>query len=409
MTARYLNCEDNSCSTILKLRSLFYFICALIIYLPSTALLPASAYYIIAICVLVNKFIFDKSKLNLEFYLLISFFIISLIVSLSIYFCVSFFSGPLNLDYKDNFIPLQLSLVFSLILASVINERIAFFIVICILLECFAGIVQFGLGIKTFFSFVDVELNESGISSGLLYFKRVYGFCSNSSGFAGNILIMLTLTVVYLKNISKAFALFVLVVGFVAIIVSFTRSAIIAYTLLVILFLILNMKITFTKFSFLLLFSIGLFLLTLYLYDVDLNAIIEQLNRGKKGQDLSGRDLIWYIYLDNVSNNFMWGNFSLRNYLYIPVFEYMHAHNSFLMVFYTVGIIPAVLIFAPIFFICALHFKKNLPLIGLFVFSMMQYFIFWGASFADIVFFAVLLNSKFIKLQYKIDKSIMRN
>lgn len=175
------------------------------------------------------------------------------------------------------------------------------------------------------------------------------------------------------------------------------------------LFLVLNMNVSIKKLSVLLALSVGLFLLVLYLYDVDLNAIFEQLNRGKKEQDLSGRDLIWHIYLDNISNNFMWGNFSLRNYLYIPIFEYMHAHNSFLMVFYTVGIVPAVLIIAPIFFICALRLKNNLPLIGLFVFSMMQYFIFWGASFADIVFFAVLLNSKVIKLENKIDKSSMRN
>ncbi|MGE6167752.1 O-antigen ligase family protein [Aeromonas media] len=367
------------------------FVYALIIYLPSTAVISASMYYVIAIGVIIYTVLNRGANFNVAFIFFVCLFCASLLASLLGYFGFLFIESY-DLAYRDNFIPLQISLIASLLIANTINREIAFFIVVFILCECIAGLIQFSLGIKTFFPFVNEAYNEVGVSSGLLYFKRVYGFANNSSGFAGNILVMATLTAVFLKDASKLFRYFVFTIALFAIVCSFTRSAIIAYAVFLFFYVIVNSgKINPVRgFFCLILFLLIVVSLISYL---DWGAISDQLNRGRSGQDLSGRDVIWSIYVDYIGQHPFFGNFSLRNYLYIPVYEYMHAHNSFLMAVYILGIIPSVFIFIPFIFIRVWKYKDNIYLIGLLVYSSAQYYLLWGASIADIAFFSVILFS----------------
>ncbi|USV58834.1 O-antigen ligase family protein [Aeromonas encheleia] len=380
----------NSARITLNSNKFLCFIYALIIYLPSTALIPASSYYLIAIGVIFLKLFRGDTKFNTIVVLFSCSFLVSLLLSLFGYFGYLFIE-TYDLTYRDNFIPLQVGLIVSLLIAGTLSRDVVFFIVLFIFIECISGFIQFSLGIKTFFPFVNEVYNEIGASQGLLYFKRVYGFSSNSSGFAGNILVMVTLIAVFLKDTSKYFKWIVFLVAFFALICSFTRSAIIAYTIFLFFYIIYNNKLTPLK---------GFFISTLFILlmlslipSLDWDAIYEQFNRGRSGQDLTGRDIIWSLYIDYINQHPFFGNFSLRNYLYIPIYEYMHAHNSFLMAIYILGIVPSLFIFIPFLLSRVWQYENNIYIIGLLIYSTAQYYIFWGASIADITFFSVLIYS----------------
>ncbi len=361
-----------------KVLSFFY---AFSLYLPSTALLPAQLYYFLALAVFFYKV--SKREWSTEEVFIYLFLFLSLSVSLIAYF----FQGG-NLEFKGNFIPLQLSLLCSLIIATKINRYVATYLVAFILFECFAGYLQLFLGVKTFFPFVNVVISEVGESAGLLYYMRVFGFNENSSGFAGNVLIMITLTAVYMRNCAFKVRTFVFFCAFFALVVSFSRSGLIAYFLFVVLFILYNLRAKHLK----IVLPASILTCLALMFFVDWDVVFNQFSRGRSNVELSGRDLIWGYYFNAIDQALFFGNFSLRNFLYIPHHGYQHAHSSYIMLIYLLGAAPLLLISFPLLVLGVLKFKRSIFLIALVVYSAAQYYLFWGASLADIVLFALLIS-----------------
>lgn len=372
----------------------YLFIYALFLYLPATALLPATTYYFIGLCVLLYRFFFGG--FNSNFYFIAIFIFVSLFVSI----CSVFFSNG-DFSYYNNFIPLQISLLFSLIIATTITRQIAYYLVVFVLIECLAGCLQILFGVKTFFPFVSVALPEIGDGSGLLYYMRVYGFSENSSGFAGNVIIMVTLFSLFFFEQSRKIKIVFFSISFLGLLVCFSRSGLLAYALLVLVVFSKDFKIKDLQFLLPLLFLtlIAAFFL------VDWSSVFTQFSRGRETVELSGRDLIWSYYFQQISYHPIFGNLSLRNFLFIPPYGLMHAHNSYIMVLYIFGILPLFFIMLPILYLALRRMNVFILLIALLTYSLAQYFLFWGASLADIVFFAALVSG-FSKSRISLDKKV---
>lgn len=113
-----------------------------------------------------------------------------------------------------------------------------------------------------------------------------------------------------------------------------------------------------------------------------------------RGLNSSGRKLIWLNYTAFLSENKLFGNGSDKLMLRTinpksREVELMHAHNSFLMVFSTHGVIIGLL-----FLLMYLFWWKwrNVPFVlAILVYSLLQYGLFWGFSYLDVVLVAALL------------------
>lgn len=109
----------------------------------------------------------------------------------------------------------------------------------------------------------------------------------------------------------------------------------------------------------------------------------------------SGRKLIWLNYLQFIEKNPLTGNGSEKLYFTAKnkenqQVELIHAHNSFLELIGTNGLILGLMYLAMII----LWWRgKNFPiLITIIVYSFMQYGIFWGMSFLDVIFVFLVIS-----------------
>lgn len=372
-----------------------HFLCALSLYLPSTALVSASAYYLlapVALCVFYKKYSSNK-----EFLLATYFFIFSCCLSLSCFFLLG-----AKLDYYGNFIPLQIGLLASLICSQILNKEVAKYIIILLFFEFIVAFLQYYLGVATFFSFVEQSGGGFNDSSDLLYFRRSFGFGSNSSALAGNALIALVLIEFFFQKTKKRYKLLANGLIFLVLIVAFSRSGLLAFFAFH--FVRVFLRLFDRKFKYYLLSIIAIS--TLLLFFADLDYIVNQMTRGEKGVELTGRDLIWSIYYEQIVQSPVFGNYGLRNYLNIPIYGFQHAHNSIIMILYILGVLPLLIILTPLVIKIFITLNRSLVLLPLIVFSMAQYFLFWGASFADIVLFGVIFSHSDFVLQSKKTRTI---
>lgn len=116
----------------------------------------------------------------------------------------------------------------------------------------------------------------------------------------------------------------------------------------------------------------------------------------------SGRKLIWLNYINYIEQNLLFGNGSDKLMLRVWIestgkFKLMHAHNSFLMLISSYGIL-----IGGLFLLFYLYFWKKInwiPVIAIVIYSLGNYGIFWGFSAMDLIF--LILLSHHLKLGYE--------
>ncbi|MGR5474720.1 O-antigen ligase family protein [Vibrio astriarenae] len=361
-----------------------FLLISLALYLPSTALVPAFVYYLyMPICLLF--LIYSKEKLSQPVLITVLFFSLSLILSL-----IAFFILGADLNYYGNFIPIQIGLISSLICSTLVNKKVAKILIVLLTFEFLIALLQYIMGVNTFFpsSFIasSSSFNESG---DLLYNRRVFGFAPNSSGLAGNALICFTLMLAFFSsaNIKIKIAMHLLI--FSVLIVTFSRSGLGAF--LIYFFISIFLQFFSRKVVLSIISILSVFVLIAYF--VDVNLIIDQLTRNKGSVDLTGRPMIWSVYKEEIMSSPLFGNFGFKNYLLIPIYGYMHAHNSFIMSLYVFGLIPFVVFILPIVLQMIKKPRLVLITISIVVYSTGQFFLFWGGSLVDVIFFATIFSS----------------
>lgn len=109
----------------------------------------------------------------------------------------------------------------------------------------------------------------------------------------------------------------------------------------------------------------------------------------------SGRKLIWLNYLQFIEKHPLTGNGSEKLYFTVKneenqQMELIHAHNSFLELIGTNGLLLGLMYLVMI----VLWWRgKNFPiLLTIIVYSLMQYGIFWGMSFLDVIFVFLVIS-----------------
>ena len=129
--------------------------------------------------------------------------------------------------------------------------------------------------------------------------------------------------------------------------------------------------------------------------ELDTNAFVNKLfYNSTKGINTSGRTLIWMNYFQYI-NEHKWFGYGSDKLLFKTInqddkkLKLIHAHNSFLQILASNGILITLLFLSITFYIWT---KKNfLILIPILVYSCFQYGIFWGFSLLDVFFFGILM------------------
>ncbi|MBB1470273.1 hypothetical protein H5232_17745 [Pseudoalteromonas sp. SG41-5] len=283
--------------------------------------------------------------------------------------------------------------VFSFLFYKLINEKVLFYLLLFILVEIFCALIQYNLGVSSFFSSSEKYFE---FSNDALYFKKSAGLSASSSVLAYKVLIAFFIVDFLFKDRKIKFFLYVALI--VGLYVTFNRTSIVAAISFFIIAHRAYLKALF--FNRRGVYLLPLFLvLVLFLTPSAYSVFINEFSRGNAdaGVDLSYRTLVWGHYIDFISNNLMLGNFSYKYISELNVAGYgqhnFHAHNSILMIFSSHGVLISILF---LFLLASKINNNNLKyIIPIFIYSFAQYGVFWGLSFLDILLaFFLMTNSR---------------
>ena len=371
-------------------------------------------------------------------------YIVLIIIYVSASYTNKLINGHPIISLKDYYASF---LLFPLLLftASLLEFKKVFkYFMYWVVLECLIAFTEYSFGVRSFFIENVASINKS---SDFLYDHRVNGLSISSSVFALKLLVaVISIEFIRLNNWFKNLLKTILFIG---ILFSFNRALIISLLLFWFilfayhLFKKFELKNFISKGTNLILFA-GVFIVfanhnilvemkkknpekkqlelkfknettalsfadiseaprTLYYpqmkvgNELDTTAVLNKLfYSSTKGINTSGRTLIWMNYIQFIGEH-KWFGFGSDKLLFKAIdqdekkIKLIHAHNSFLQLLASNGIIISFLFLGILFFIWT---KKNLLLlIPILLYSCFQYGIFWGFSLLDVFFFSILITN----------------
>lgn len=294
------------------------------------------------------------------------------------------FSGNINFPYVW-----LMPLIF--IVAYALDIKDIKWLILLSALEGIIGLYELYIGTDTILPWVT---SGSVGDSELMYFNKVKGISDGSATYTIKLLIALVLLNKYRSWFSKSIYYFVQILLFIAIIMCFSRTVLVA----AVLFKIITAFLTYYKKIknasdrnriwvisgvVSVLFVLGI--LFGYLW----KDFIFQFSRGGESIDLSGRDYIWKYYLDFIRENLLFGNGSTK--LLLP--DGKHAHNSYLQLVANNGLLLSLLFITAISL--TLRKRDYIYVLPFFILSAAQYALFWGFSYTDVILAFFLFNRRF--------------
>ena len=332
-----------------------------------------------------------EEKINTTDFNNIQFYSIILIIALSL---VNFIIHKFFSNHDDDIIPYTVLMLGSYIIAKRLSREALKTLIYLTVIECFFAYAEFALGIKTFFS--GLESNVQNSDTSLLYYRSVFGLSDNSSSFA--VKILLAYLLINFLGIKDKYVFVLRMLLIAGLVVSFNRTAM----LVVILFHGLQFLSLFKRSAaqifqlkmnkmVLMALASSFLLLTIvaYLAITNYETVLEQLTRRTSGIEITGRDWIWADYLEFISDHWILGNGS-HKYFLISSGEQYHAHNSFLQTFANQGLVIG--LFFILLIVLSINRYNFVYIISIVIYSMFQYGIFWGISMLDIIFIVFLLH-----------------
>ena len=249
---------------------------------------------------------------------------------------------------------------------------------IIVILESYFGVSTFDSSLAGFIEF------DSG---GLAYFQRPLGLSSSSSHIASKLLLS-WLMIDFFKFKHKLWWL-VKAMLLMAIVLTFNRSVLLSLGVYLMLFytasfLDLKYKLENAVVGFIA-GVIGFISVTavVILKGQDL---ISQLTRNTGKIELTGREFLWADFWVFIQDHLVFGNNSVKLWL-----DGYHAHNSYIEVIATNGVLITLLYFLLIY----RNVKKSnwVYVLPILVFGITQYGFFWGISLMDILFYVILFKA----------------
>ncbi len=362
-------------------------ILALLIFLPTLIFFPHVLYAFGII------YIPPKIKITSNLFIILLIVIFSLINQI-----IKFDNAIIYNKTFLSFFPYYLLIIFSYYISLSINDRTIKYIIIFVAFETIIAITEFFFNVPTFFpNAVSSQLPINFGYKGLLYYSRVFGLSNNSSELSFKIFAaLLLLDTIKLNKYIKSILYLTLFFG---IYITFNRSVILS--LIVFYFIsfmfyfnkIITNEISFTKFpiSYLIFAFLAIFISIFIIFNF--SQILFQFTRGMSFQsDSYKRNEIYNYFFDFILSHPFFGNGSFKLY-YLFQNKFYHAHNSFIQIFATNGLLISILYLLLIFRNIT---KDNFRfIISFIVLSLTQYAIFWGISLLDIFLFYFLFNFKF--------------
>jgi len=276
--------------------------------------------------------------------------------------------------------PYILMVVASIVIGLTVSYRDLKIVLYLIVLEVIVGLAEYIVGVPSFFNVQARGLTDFG-STELLYYNRVYGLSYTPSIYAFKVLVGVVLLNAFLMNetISRRVYYCLMALMVAGLLVSFSRTTIVSVAVGL---MVLHVKNWRWGLAALMLALAGF----VFYYDV----VLQQFTRGSGEVDLSGRDFIFPIYVEVIEDFPLIGNAASKLWLDVGGRIY-HAHNSYLQLFASNGILISLLFcFGYYLFVLRGRLVLALPIL---IYSTFQYGLFWGLSFHDIIFCAIMMWS----------------
>ena len=269
------------------------------------------------------------------------------------------------------------------LLAPSLPDRALKVFVVATCLEVLVGALEYQMGqVALTAGQVNLSNQELSLDSALLYDLRVFGLSANSSSLAEKVFISILLTLAIPDLFRRRWLpLALLALGLY---LSFNRTAI-ACTLLFLLLSVRRQHLSGRSGVFVL----GAVLASLLTVASNLEELVLQFTRGNT-EELSHSELsrlyFWAKSLELIELNPFFGNgsmtFRVEDFI---TGQPQHAHNSFLVVAATHGLLPAAFLLS--YVAINLNGFNWRVIVVMLTFSMTQYFVFWNLSVADLILF----------------------
>lgn len=364
------------------------FLIAVLIFAPTITAIPQQAYLLY--CILPFICLPTKNvKYDLSFNIILVIFLLSLLNQ----------ALHVNQDFgltksSNNYVPYSFFMVVIFLSLGNINKQVLHFILIFIIIEIGIGIFEYAIGVPFLFTPKSSGSGETEFGTGnLLYYNRVFGISTTTSAFALKVFVgFLIFYFIGINNKIKVYLFLGLLLA--GLYITFNRSAIGASVAFLLLYLANSWKykLRATKAnSILFTITITLFIAGILAASLYSDEVINQFNRGRSVIDYSSRDTVYSYYSDFILSNLFFGNGSYKLWLDISGSLY-HAHNSFLQTLANNGFFIFTLYLALI--LVNLNKNNYIYIIPILLYSLLQYGIFWGISFVDIIFFFFLFRIK---------------
>lgn len=361
------------------------FIAALLFF--SSSIWGSVGYIVVAAILCLKNYQFNYFRTSL-------FKIILLIGLLSIvnYILTFTFNGGQFLTNNSSPVPYGITLIFSYIIACSLNLKNLKWLLFFILIDIGVAIIEYIYGVNSFWNIHTASFEEG---SDLLYFKRSCGLDPNSSILGLNILMGL----IILYIIRSRYTLIFIVYMLIGIFCSFNRSVIMASIPLIMYFSwdYLKKQSYFIK----IIISICLIIAVIWISKTFLFIVLEQFLRGSSSFDigtLSHRDEIWKKFIDFFFIHPLNGNGSIK----LLLSNGWHAHNSYIWVLASNGIIIASLYY--LYTLAYINRQNFIPIISILICSTTQSAIYWGLSVPDILLLYLIVNYNKWPYSYNLNK-----
>jgi hypothetical protein len=403
---------------------------ALSMYLPTCAYVPGVVYVLlIIISILISKdFLLDYFKgiikfkiTDNNFTLLILFAFVGLVFRL-----LDFYNWESSVDIYSFVYLFPITYIVARSF-DIYKVKVVTYLIYFILIESLISIIQYICGVSTFY--FNLNTFREFENYDLLYYTRVFGLSSNSSGMSLKFFIGLLL--LNLTNFGKLKHILIEIVLLISSIIAFGRITLIVIPIYYI-FKAFRLFLKSKKIQQVVLVPFLLFVLffaispswtrkqftrndmavasSLPIAQTELNdsnsnidshqsdsiiKVNDQPNAdinlteslGVNKINMAGRNEIWNHYFEYGKAN-LFGN-SFKKYLMKGT---VHAHNSFLQIYASFGIIFSILLL--LIYFRKINLDNYFIIIPILILAMGQYFVFWGISFFDIIFYYFLFFFK---------------
>ncbi len=351
---------------------------AIILYLSTTVFFPAHITLAILPLIVIRLYLVKSTKITYTRNEIIGFGILTL--SASVILISNTIIGPKVSNILENSLLGDIPYIFLILLALILGKFLSAndlkIIQILIICEVLIGIIEYVIGVPTFFKNV-TPIGELA-DSNLLYQRKVFGLSANSSVLASKTVYLATITLMQLRLYGNKFNKIIIFIVLIGLVITFNRAAIIAVCFSLVLFFS-------RSFKNILVLIFPLILLALWNWD----NIFTQMTRGKNGVDYSGRDQIFSYFFNFWKENIFFGNLGTKLW-WNSNGSIWHAHNSYLEFIASNGLFGSITLLIGLIMI---FYKKNiLVCLPILLYSMAQYGFLWGLSFYDVLFSAILFT-----------------